>query len=82
MNKTHKAIAEIIKEDKKFMDMADTGVYPALVNRLADYFEREQECKRCKWKGKSHKKFGCEINGKKFLPSFNREQFLKLCGVD
>lgn len=80
--KDYKAIAKIIKEHKFDLITQDYGYMDkAMIKDLADYFDKETECKRCNWTRKEHKKVGCEINGKKFLPIFNKKQFLKDCGV-
>jgi len=43
-------------------------IHPLICSRLADYFEREQPCR----------KIGCTVS---YGEHFNRQQFLKDCGV-
>ncbi len=72
--KDYDAIAEILIEHKKWVDKGDCkGVNHLLVSlsdELANHFEREDihcECGHCPEWFKNHR--------------FNRQQFLKACGV-
>ncbi len=89
--KDYKAIAEIFRKYDKLNQEGKLGLSPKYKNGissalnfisfdLADYFEKELGCV-CTHK--IHKKF-CQVGTCmcfKCKPIFNREQFLKDCGV-
>ncbi len=77
MNKTHKAIAGIIKEHYK--DIVDKSRLRKLANKLADNFEREDKCQNCGISKGEH--FTTRVC-KGHEPDFNPREFKKLCGVE
>ena len=66
-----KAIDDYSKGVKKTAQIISTG--------LADYFEREDICKECLVK---HFKGKTTLSCYDFKGSFNRKEFLKVCGVE
>ncbi|KKK92016.1 hypothetical protein LCGC14_2707170 [marine sediment metagenome] len=90
--KDYKEIAEIIKKNK--FDLI-SGSYSdmdiAMIKDLADYFEREDKCLTCNGKGGHYYQRTPDTNEDaemcndcdgKGIKEFNRQQFLKDCGVE
>ena len=82
MNKTHKAIAGIIKRfievAKAEKDLKLLAVLRAQAIEFAEHFEREDKCQSC---GISKEKHYITTYCKKHIADFNPKQFKKLCGV-
>ncbi len=68
--KNHKEIARIIEKFEFDFEGTDQSNRDKLCNKLADYFEKPKTGKRIK-----------VVLGKNTNSEFNREQFLKDCGV-
>ena len=70
--KDYKEIARIMKTDLSLMCDYDRDNHIYRINKLADYFEREDEKIAIKQTGGMYPKRAYQ---------FNRQQFLKDCGV-
>ncbi len=75
-SRDYKEIARIIS-----IHPLSRGTKNSIVCMLADYFEREDNCKSCGYTEEEHKdELSHSCN--KFIPNFNRKQFLKEAGVE
>jgi len=92
--KDYKAISEIIRglvDIGKFSPVWMCNNPKELIRQLADYFEREDKCLTCNGKGGHYYQRTPDTNEDaemcndcdgKGIKEFNRQQFLKDCGVE